>query len=138
MGTPESSTAITHGIRVTARPRFLPEHSDPDERRWVFGYRIRITNEAERSARLLSRRWEIVDRDGRAHVVEGEGVIGQQPLLEPGRSFEYSSFAPLHTPWGTMEGWYTFQWVDGDRFRVEVKRFYLVSAGFPQASGARA
>lgn len=130
MSRPTGSVAITHGFRVSVTPQFLPDHSSVDERRWVFAYRIRIANESERTAQLVSRRWLIINSKGERHEVEGEGVIGQQPTLAPGESFTYSSFCPLDTPWGTMEGRYTME-PTGELadapFEIEIARFYLVS-----------
>jgi ApaG protein len=122
------SVAITHGIRVSVTPEFLPEQSAPDAGKYVWAYRIRISNESDRTVRLLSRHWVIIDADGDADEVRGEGVVGQTPELAPGASFHYRSFCPLQTPWGTMEGSFTFARGD-DLLEVEVRRFYLVAAG---------
>ncbi len=121
-----ASEAVTRDIRVRVAPFFLPEHSDPGVK-WVFGYKVTISNESPRRARLLTRRWIITDADGRQKLVEGEGVVGQSPDLAPGQTFEYSSFCPLETPWGTMEGAYQFYDERGDAFDVAIGRFYLVS-----------
>ncbi len=86
-----------------------------------------VTNESEGIVRLLSRKWSIVDADGDANAVSGEGVVGQQPLLRVGESFEYSSFAPLETSWGTMEGSFVFARSDDSLFEARIARFYLVS-----------
>lgn len=91
----------------------------------MFGYRIVISNDSGRGVRLVSRRWEIVDADGREEVVEGEGVVGQQPMIAPGASFEYASFCPLSTRWGTMEGTYRMERADGEALDVRIGRFYL-------------
>src|SRR5262245_52258200 len=124
------SEALTHGIRVNVAPSYLADRSDPEglkpstERhggRFVFGYRIRITNESQRTAQLISRHWIIVDSKGDRGEVEGDGVVGQQPVLAPGQSFEYSSFCPLPTPWGTMEGVYHFRdSLTGESFDVKI------------------
>jgi ApaG protein len=125
------SHAVTQGIRVDVTPGYLPHDSDPEghagKPRWVFTYRVRITNEGQSQAKLVSRHWTIIDSDGDRHEVHGEGVIGHQPDLSPGEHFEYSSYCPLETPWGTMEGSYTFEAADGSRFEVAIARFYLVS-----------
>lgn len=134
--TPDSlgSDTLTRDIRVRARPSFMPEHSDTNAARWVFAYRITITHEGEAGAppvQLLARRWRIVNAEGEAHEVRGEGVIGQQPILAPGETHEYSSFCPIQTPWGTMEGAYRFRTIgdahDEEEFDVEVGRFYFVA-----------
>lgn len=121
------SDATTHGVRIVVEPSYVPEHSDPFDRRYVFAYRIRIVNEGERWVKLLRRRWVIVDAHGARQEVEGEGVIGAQPELEPGQSFEYSSHCSLTTPWGTMEGAYTMRFESGEEFLARVARFYLVA-----------
>jgi len=121
------SQAETHGIRVTTRPRYLADHSNPDDHQWVFAYRIRITNTGDAPAQLISRRWEIRDADGEEQVVEGPGVIGVQPRIEPGKSHEYESFCPLATPWGTMQGYYVMRRDDGTEFHATIARFYLAS-----------
>lgn len=116
-----------HAIEVRARPFFMPERSDPGAGRFVFGYSISIRNRGLRAARLLERHWIIVDADGARHVVRGEGVVGRQPDLGPGAEFTYSSFCPLGTPWGTMEGTYLMEREDGELFEVDIPRFYLTS-----------
>lgn len=121
------SDAVTNGVRIHVEPSYVPEHSDPFDRRFVFAYRIRITNEGDGWVKLLRRRWVIVDAHGERQEVEGEGVIGAQPELEPGQSFEYSSHCPLTTAWGTMEGAYTMLARTGEEFLAEVARFYLVA-----------
>ena len=120
------SVTITQGIRVAVAPSYLAEQSEPDEGRYFFGYRIRITNESTERVQLMRREWTIIDGDGERAEVEGEGVVGQQPILEPGQSYVYSSFCPLGTPWGTMEGWYIFRDHAGEEFRVRIGRFFLV------------
>ncbi len=121
------SERVTDGIRIRVEPAFLASKSKPALGRWVFGYRVTITNETDGVVRLLSRRWSIVDADGDVNLVSGEGVVGQQPLLRVGESFEYSSFAPLETAWGTMEGAFSFARVDESLFEAVIGRFYLVS-----------
>ncbi len=126
------SEAITDGIRVRVRPAYAAEHSNPAERQWVFTYHVRITNEGESAATLVARHWVIVDADGRTREVAGEGVIGEQPRLEPGDAHEYSSFCPLDTPWGSMEGSYLMRRDDQSPFRASIARFLLVSASDPR------
>lgn len=121
------SESVSGGVRVRVTPQYLSDHSDPDAGRYVFGYRIRIANESDAPLKLLSRHWVIVDAGGERRVVRGEGVVGEQPRLEPGASFEYSSFCPLQTPWGTMEGTYLMTRDDGGLVEVGVSRFYLVA-----------
>lgn len=130
------SDTATHGVRVKSEPQYLPEHSEPGERRYVFGYKITISNEGTRRVRLLSRHWKIVNAAGKLHEVRGEGVVGLQPVIEPGSQFEYNSYCPLETPWGTMEGTYFVEvWEEGAEpgseaehvVEVAIGRFYLVS-----------
>ena len=115
----------TEGIRVWVRPRFSLAESDPAEGTFVFSYQVGLANEGLEPARLLFRHWRIHDSAAGDSMVDGEGVIGQQPLLAPGGSHEYSSFCVLRSPVGYMEGYYTFARPDGSRFRVEVPRFDL-------------
>jgi ApaG protein len=121
------SDTLTDGVRVRVVPSYVASQSDPGEGKFVFAYRITITNEGDRTVRLRSRRWMIVDGDGERRDVEGPGVVGQFPTLAPGEAFEYSSFCPLQTPWGTMEGTYEMETLDGTIVHVAVGRFYLVS-----------
>lgn len=125
------SVALTRGVRVAVSPAFIADQSDPSSRRYLFSYRIRITNEGDVGVRLLSRRWIIVNAHGQRNDVEGEGVVGQQPYLLPGQSFEYASYCPLTTPWGTMEGSYQMLRDDGEMFDATIARFYLVPPGEP-------
>jgi len=121
------SESLTRAIRVLVDPSFVPEQSDPHERKFLFNYRVRVVNEGERAVQLISRHWIIVDAHGRREEVAGEGVVGRQPALQPGQAFSYESFCPLATHWGTMEGTYQFRDLGaGELFNVEVKRFHLV------------
>jgi ApaG protein len=115
----------TEGIRVWVQPRFSLAESDPAEGTFVFSYQVGLANEGVEPARLLFRHWRIHDSAAGDSLVDGEGVIGQQPLLAPGDSHEYSSYCVLRSPVGYMEGHYTFSRPDGSRFRVEVPRFQL-------------
>jgi len=127
MTTPATSEKLTHGIRVNAKPLYLPDESDPTEPRYVFAYTITIFNEGPIAAQLISRHWIIIDGIGRREEVRGPGVIGETPRIEPGRQFTYQSFCPLRTPWGTMEGTYQMRRDDGDTFDAPIARFYLHS-----------
>lgn len=115
----------TQGIRVRVRPRFSLADSDPQDGKFVFSYTIHMANESDATAQLLFRHWRIHDAAGEDSEVDGEGVVGEQPLLHPGDSHEYRSFCVLRSPVGYMEGHYTFVRPGGERFRVEVPRFYL-------------
>lgn len=105
------SEAVTSGVRISVEPSYSSIDSDPSNGYFKFVYRIRITNESDRPVQLISRHWIIVDADGGQQEVHGEGVVGQQPVIAPGRTFEYASFCPLGTSWGTMEGQYTMRWL---------------------------
>lgn len=120
---------ITNDIRVTVRPTFAPAHSDVAEPRYVFVYHIRIENVGEDPAQLRWRHWYIHDAAAGDSEVEGEGVIGEQPVLGPGATHEYESFCVLRGPRGHMEGSYEFSRPDGSRFNVEIPRFILDADG---------
>jgi len=119
------SRATTRGITVTVEPHYLPEKSQPHLGRWLFIYNIRIENHGSETVQLLTRHWIITDAAGRIEEVRGAGVVGQQPILEPGESHEYSSFCPLSTPFGTMQGSYQMTTADGEPFDVEIASFIL-------------
>ena len=120
-----TSTARTHNILVQVESTFLPERSSPLRRHFFFSYRIRIANEGDTVVQLLSRHWIITDSNGRVQEVRGEGVVGEQPHLEPGAVFEYSSSASLETPVGTMRGSYQMIAEDGTRFEAAIPEFTL-------------
>ena len=124
-GTPPLSDTTTHGIRVGATAFYLPDESVPDEKRFLFGYRIVIVNEGRITVTLRSRHWTIIDAKSTVEEVHGEGVVGQQPRLAPGDGFKYTSYCPLSTEWGTMEGYYEFETESGERLPVKIGRFYL-------------
>jgi len=127
-----SSDRTTRGIRVEARPRYLPEQSDPAAGQWVFGYRIRIENRSERTVMLVSRHWEIIDTDGNRETADGLGLVGQQPVLAPGEVHEYSSYCPLGSDFGTMEGRFGMVDEHGEAFDAEVGRFYLAAGALEE------
>ena len=121
---PESE-ALTRNIRVHVESIFVPERSDPEGGSWFFAYRIRISNEGSETVQLLSRHWIITDSSGRREEVRGPGVVGQQPTLQPGESFEYTSFCPLSTAFGTMQGTYLMATPDQQSFDIEIAPFAL-------------
>ena len=124
-GTESSSEAVTSGVRVAVRARYIPERSNPGDGEWFFAYTIRITNESERTVQLLSRHWVINDADGKVEEVRGPGVVGQQPVLSPGESFEYTSACPLPTSFGVMQGTYQMVTPSGDHFDIDIAPFSL-------------
>ncbi len=121
----------TEGIRITVRPLYLPDQSSPARRHFVFAYFIRIENVAAQAAQLLTRRWLIHDSIGEDTEVEGDGVVGEQPLLAPGTVHEYQSFCVLRSRSGWMEGHYTFVRDDGSDFRAFIPRFELEATTEP-------
>jgi ApaG protein len=117
----------TEGIRITVRPEFLPEHSDPARGRYVFTYFVRIENVGGAPAKLLTRHWHIHDSIGQDYEVQGPGVIGEQPLIPPGQVHEYRSFCELKSANGHMEGSYHFVRTDGTSFDAVIPRFQLAA-----------
>ncbi|MBU1237732.1 MAG: Co2+/Mg2+ efflux protein ApaG [Gammaproteobacteria bacterium] len=117
--------ANKYDIRVEVATRFLPEQSDVDADRYVFSYAITITNVGSVAAQLVSRHWLITDADGEVQEVRGLGVVGDQPLLQPGEKYEYASGAAIETPVGTMKGTYQMVADDGTRFDAEIPEFVL-------------
>jgi ApaG protein len=117
--------AVTGSIRVRVEPRFERERSDPIRRQYFFSYTVEIANEGPEVVQLLSRRWTITDGNGRVEEVRGPGVIGQTPVLAPGHRFTYTSFCPLPTSIGSMEGTYTMRRSDGTTFEAQIPTFVL-------------
>ena len=117
----------TNSIRVTVKPMFLEDQSSPAENHFVWAYHVLIENTGAGTVRLLSRHWKITDSLGRLQEVRGAGVVGEQPVLEPGGRFEYTSGTPLPTPSGIMVGSYEMEADDGGRFSVAVPAFSLDS-----------
>ncbi len=120
------STCITEGIRVEAYPSFIAPGEARKDGQNYFSYRICIINDGQETVQLLSREWLIINAEGSEQHVAGEGVVGYTPILEAGQSFEYTSYCPIDTPWGTMEGYYIFKRQDQTFFKVRIERFYLV------------
>ncbi|MBM3263067.1 MAG: Co2+/Mg2+ efflux protein ApaG [candidate division Zixibacteria bacterium] len=125
------SDTTTQGIRVQVFPRYMPEYSHPGQPQCVFSYRVVLSNEGDRWAKLLARHWIIINADGKRNDVRGPGVIGLQPELPPGYTHEYESFCPIDTEWGTMEGTYQMVREDGDTFDAVIGRFYLAKTEDP-------
>jgi len=114
-------------IKISARSHYQPDRSSPEEGRYVFAYTIIIENQGETPARLLDRHWIITDSDGQVQEVRGQGVIGEQPSIAPGTSYEYTSGAILATPLGSMHGSYGMLAEDGTRFEARIPAFSLAS-----------
>lgn len=114
-----------HDINITVRTVYIPEQSDPDSDRYVFAYTIVIANEGTEAAQLISRHWIITDAENRIQEVRGLGVVGEQPFLRPGETFEYTSGTSLATPVGTMRGSYQMVAEDGLKFDAEIPEFTL-------------
>lgn len=117
--------AITNQIGVSVQTHFIREQSDPHQKHFAFGYAITISNLGKRAARLLRRHWIITDANGKVQEVQGEGVVGEQPLIHPGHFFRYSSYAVLPTPVGSMQGTYTFISDLGEYFDAVIFPFRL-------------
>jgi len=120
-----SSEATTRGIRIRVQSAYVPERSTPDQNQWFFIYTVHIANEGHETAQLMTRHWIITDAEGRVREVKGPGVVGEQPVLRPGESFEYTSACPLETPFGTMHGTYQMVTPNGERFDAEIAAFSL-------------
>jgi ApaG protein len=119
------SDTTTQGIRVQVRSRYLPDRSAPREGQYLFAYHITISNVGDDTAQLISRHWYITNADGQTEEVEGPGVVGEQPVLGPGMSFEYTSFCPLKTSVGSMHGTYTMVTTGGTTFEARISPFTL-------------
>jgi len=117
----------TRDITVRVSVSFLPEQSEPDRGRWFWAYHIRIENDGPEPVQLLTRRWIITDGRGAQHKVEGEGVVGEQPVVQPGKSYDYVSGCPLATPSGAMQGSYHMIGARGETFDVAIPRFALIA-----------
>lgn len=121
--------ALTRDIEVVVEPFYLEEQSDPDDDRYVWGYRVVISNNSGVAVRLVNRYWNITDQNGQIDEVSGPGVVGEQPRLQPGDTYEYSSGCPLDTPSGLMFGHYQMETDEGEMFDVDIPAFSLDSPG---------
>lgn len=119
-------SAVTRGVRVEVTPRYEKEQSDPERNYYFFSYHVNISNEGDDRVQLLTRHWIITNGEGQVEEVKGPGVVGEQPVLESGESFEYTSFCPLKTPTGTMEGSYQMVAASGESFDAKIPQFSLV------------
>ena len=119
--------ATTRAIKVTVRPQYRPDQSDPSQSQFAWAYHVRLENTGSETVQLRSRHWKIRDGNGRLQEVKGPGVVGQTPVLRPGESFEYSSGTPLSTPSGIMSGTYQMVNESGEQFDIEIPAFSLDS-----------
>ena len=115
----------TYQFSVSVRPQFVPEHSRPDEDKFLFAYTVTIRNTGDVPAQLISRHWIITDANNKVEEVQGLGVVGEQPMLQPGEAFEYTSGCPIATPVGSMRGSYQCVAEDGTRFEAPIPEFLL-------------
>ena len=120
---------IAYQFEVIVSPEYMEAHSAPDASQYVFAYHIKIRNIGSKSARLMQRHWLITDANAKVEEVQGEGVIGEQPMIEPGQSHAYSSFCVLDTPLGCMQGSYQMLGEDGKRFNADIPVFTLAKEG---------
>ena len=121
-----TSEAVTNNVRVVVESQYAPEHSQPFQGQWFFYYTIRITNEGAEAVQLLSRHWVITDAGAHVEEVRGPGVVGEQPVLAPGETFQYTSGCQLKTSTGVMQGTYQMVFTEsGDHFDVEIAPFAL-------------
>jgi ApaG protein len=123
------SDTTTRGIRIQVESIYVEERSDPQESYYFFAYHVVISNAGKETAQLMSREWIITDSDGNVERVEGDGVVGEQPLLAPGQVFEYTSFCPLRTSMGSMQGSYLMRPAGSESFRAEIAPFTLAVPG---------
>jgi ApaG protein len=120
-----SSEAVTRGIRVRVESEYAPDRSDPAKNQWFFLYTVTIANEGMETVQLVTRHWIVTDGTGQLEEFRGPGVVGKQPTLRPGESFEYTSGCPLKTPFGLMEGTYQMVTEGGERFDAKIAPFTL-------------
>lgn len=119
--------ALTRGIQITVTPEYLPERSDPDEGQFFWTYHVEILNLSGERVQLRARYWRITDEHGQIQEVRGSGVVGEQPVIEPGAAFEYTSGCPLTTPTGIMVGHYLMMTERNENFQAEIPAFSLDS-----------
>ena len=117
----------TKKINITVNPYFLDDQSEPEDQHFVWAYQVTIDNQSNRKVQLKNRYWKIIDSNGSEQEVRGEGVVGEQPILNPGEKFEYTSGTPLSTPSGFMGGYYEMETNKGKKFAVIIPQFSLDS-----------
>jgi ApaG protein len=122
---PEVSEAVTRNIRVSVQAQYVEQRSQPDDGLWFYAYRVELENLGDETVQLISRHWVITDGEGRVEEVRGPGVVGEQPVLNPGEVFHYTSACPLATAFGTMQGSYQMVNEDGEQFDAVIAAFSL-------------
>ena len=122
-------STLEHKIKINVLSKFISDHSDPDNKKYVFSYEITIKNLSNISTQLISRRWLITDANGKKQEVTGSGVVGEQPVIIPGESYKYSSGAIIETPVGSMQGSYTMHTNEGIQFDAQIPTFTLAIPG---------
>ena len=127
MMNPRAYAETTKAIKISVEPFYLDEQSEPDDAHFVWAYHVRIENTGNETVQLMTRHWRITDSMGNTQEVQGDGVVGEQPVLTPGGSFEYTSGTPLSTPSGIMVGTYQMKTDTGERFDVNIPAFSLDS-----------
>ena len=120
-------TKTTKKISITVNPYYLEDQSEPDDQHYVWAYQVTINNQGEERVQLKNRYWKIIDSNGEKQEVRGEGVVGEQPILNPGEKYEYTSGTPLGTPSGFMEGHYEMETNEGKKFEAIIPQFSLDS-----------
>jgi ApaG protein len=121
------SDTLTRGIRIQVQSQYLSDRSSPRDSQYLFAYHVRISNEGSETAQLVSREWIITSAEGEVERVKGPGVVGEQPVLEPGTSFEYTSYCPLKTAVGSMHGSYQMVTAGGEKFDAQITPFTLAA-----------
>ena len=119
--------AVTRNITVSVNPKFMPDRSSAEKNYFFWSYTVEITNRSAETVQLKTRHWRITDGRGAVNFVEGEGVVGEQPVLQPGQTHDYVSGCPLSTPTGSMEGYYTLQRDDGQTIEAAIPFFPLAA-----------
>lgn len=119
------SDTVTRKVRVRVEPRYLPKRSDPTRPLYFYSYRVTIINEGRRPVKLVNRYWHITDANGNVEEIRGPGVVGRQPRLKNKQSFQYTSFCPLQTGFGVMQGWFEMVYDNGQRFEARISPFKL-------------
>jgi ApaG protein len=122
-------TETTRGIEISVQSFYLDEHSVPEAARFVFAYRVQLHNHSSDTVQLISRHWIVTDSTGEVTEVQGEGVVGEQPTLAPGESYEYTSGSHLKSPMGTMHGTYQMRLPEGETFEAQIPCFTLAVPG---------